>query len=367
MQNNFKSRAVASGITFIALASLAACGGGGDDAAPAVPASTASPAAPAAPAPVVNLTTVSPADAQRLTGRAVSSLGFAASSASSSAQLYTTATTTSAASGSAPCPLGGTAAYSRVDADNNGRVTAGDMVTLTGSNCRFSQSGITGSLDGSLSASVLAVTGTPYAGSNWRLSVVQTNTALTAVANGQSVSLNGAVQIDASPTDPFASPFEFTGQFDFRARFDNLSVRNGASGGFTNLVSGEITSRATREAPPAPAPVPSPAPGAPPTPAPAPIPATTLRVGFSNLNLQTQLVPGQTVNVTINTSGTGLGFGGGNQLLSGSATVTTGSIRLIVTALGANQVRLDTDNNSDGVIDATQTLTWTALTAAGNL
>lgn len=306
---------------------LSACGGGGDggggDGGLTPPGGLVSPASVAMP------------QAQMLAGRAAQLIGLGAGASVITQQLYTLATSNVASSGTQACAGGGSVSYSRTDADASGTVTTGDSISLAGSDCRVPQAGGTTTLDGRVEAQVtLAKGGTPYLANNlWNLRTRHTYTALTASANGTTVRLNGLVDVD----DTFAVA---------SYRFTNFVASAPASGNVIQATSGEIVLTAVT---------------------PVAGDATRYTYQFNNLAVQTNLSGTEKINLTIAATGSPqLRLNASAQVIGGAFAVQLDKAKVTVTVTGTNQVRVDVDNNNDGTVDATQSLAWTALLAAGN-
>lgn len=306
---------------------LAACGGGGSggDGTTATPPTLVSPAS------------LTPAQAQLLAGRAAMAANQGATASQLSQIMLSLATTSAPTSGTQSCGLSGSASYTRLDADGNNLVSAGDSITLIGSQCKFSTNGVAGGLDGQLSALVTQASGgasTSYytTGTSWLLKTVQSYTALTSTVNGASVKLGGTVEVmDTATNNSY--------------RFDKFSAVGG-SGVNTLLTSGTVAAATISGA----------------------TDGAVRNLTLTDLSLQTNYAGSDKVAITLPTaSQKPLRFNSAGQVVGGTLTLQLDKVKVVVTVTATNQARVDVDNNNDGSIDATQSVAWTSLLSGAAL
>lgn len=316
---------------FASIVGLAACGGGGGGGDSSGGSVTASGGlvAPAS----LTLT-----QGQMFAGRVANLVGQSAGATGVSEDLYVLATSTTASSGAEVCEQGGSVSFTRNDADRNNIVSAGDSISLTGANCGLLEGGATVTLDGRVEAQVLVASGGLYyqPGMVWNLRTRQTYSALAGTINGQTARIDGVVEVDDS-------------QVGSTYRFANYVVSLASSQKAIQVISGDLfintnvyTAGSTDP--------------------------TRITAQFNNVVIQTNLSATEKVNLTVPAGAAPqLRFDATGQVIGGTLIVQLDKAKITVTVIAPNQVRVDVDNNNDGSIDATQTLTWAALRAAGAL
>lgn len=313
-----------------AIAVLTACGGGGGG-------DGGGSGGVTPPAEVVTPTSLSMTQAQMLAGRAVQLADLAAAATLTTQQLYVLATSTVAPSGSEPCNGGGTVSYARGDADGNNLVSVGDTITLAGNNCRVLQGGSSATLDGRVDANVLLASGGSYfqGSGNWNLRTRHTYTAFTATANNVVVRMNGTLEVDDKA-------------LVHNYRFTNFVASAPNSGNLIQVSSGDIVLSTV-------------------TPAAGSSDTTRTTVQFNGLAVQTSLAANTKVNISVPAAAAPqLRLNAAGQPVGGTLVVMLDKAKITLTVTAPGQVRVDVDNGNDGSVDATQTLAWSALVAAGN-
>lgn len=310
---------------------LSACGGGGGG-------GTESPG----PAPPSNpsLNTITPsvltvAQAQLIAGRVASVVGMLGSFSAFSEIAYDNFEAFGAASRSNNCGLSGSVTRLQTDTDGNRRVSAGDSLGVIGNACRDEMDdGGAVQMDGRYDISVLAVSGTPYTtGSTWTARNSQTYSAYTLATSQFSLRFDGSVEVEDA--------------YRLRTyRFLGVSQASAITQNFIQLASGSATFETSGLAGSSQAEV---------------------LVGFKDMAVVTNLSAAEMVNVKASTSATTPWRFVNGDLVAGTLVLQLDKAKITVTALTANQVRLDVDNNNDGSVDATQTFTATSLISNATL
>ncbi len=320
-------------LTAVFAACLSACGGGGSDSAPAA---TSSAATPAIPTPTSTTATTTPPDAVRLSftdvqaqilgGRAIQIFAAGLGGSIYSQLLTKTAFQSTATTGSVACSAGGTLTYSRIDADNNSRLSSGDTSSMTASACRLPNLTSSGfnSANGMVSARVGSLFETPYSSTSaWSYNAALTFSNFTGTDSASSrITWDGGVQIS-------------DGNSANTSRFDNLTIRNPVTGNTVSVRSGEVRS----------------------SPSVASIAtAASINYSFRDVVFVTRLAPLGELTVTANQQSNPFVISNTGQYSAGTMLLTVAGARITLTIALPGQIRVEVDNNSDGIIDSTQTV-----------
>lgn len=228
------------------------------------------------------------------------------------------------ASRNLPCTYGGYLAVSGTDADNNGVVSAGDSVTITGVGCREAA----GTLSGTMSVTINSVSGTfgtaPYAGN---LSASFSAFAVTTAT--MSATIDGSMAMNLNETDSVvhditlsASSLRVTSVFAGVTR--SITLTGYSAHEIGSLISG--------------------------------VPSTTVtftgNMSSSALNLSVDLT---TLTPFVQANSDSYPYSG--VLLASGSNKT----KLRITALSNSQVQLELDADGDGTYEKTTPLGWSSI------
>jgi hypothetical protein len=301
----------------VASAVLLACGGGGGDES----------------TNVVRPASLSALQAQQLAGRVAGLFGVGAATTQLSQSLVAAYSPNRSGDTRFGCSISGSLTQQQIDADNNLRISTGDTLGMVADNCTQAVGGQAVTLSGSINMQVLdASVSAPYSSGAWNLRTRQNYGAFTVVTGATTLTMSGAVEVVDR-----AEAHQYT--------FFGLTTSSANAENSTTLKSGGLSIQTTTTQG-----------------------VSSLAVGFSDLALQTGVAGIGTVNVAISTaSGSTLKLNAQGEVTSGFLALQLDGIKVVLTVTAANQVRLDVDNGSDGTIDATQTIGWQALLAAGSL
>jgi hypothetical protein len=143
-----------------------------------------------------------------------------------------------------PCTNGGTVTASVSDADNNGVVSAGDSVTITGNNCVEQE----GTLTGSIAFGINNVTGT-FGSTSYSASITMTFNGFNVSSSQFSANANGSLSLSASEsgvnnisTSVFTSSLSVTGAYAGVTRSRTLTNYTATSARTPNSTFGLVTS-----------------------------------------------------------------------------------------------------------------------------
>jgi hypothetical protein len=314
-------------MSILCAATLAACGGGGgsDSASPdlQLPGDLVAPAA------------LTLADAQLIAGRVASVAGVMSFLDTFSEISYDNFEPSGPASETDTCEMGGSYTRLQTDADGNLALSAGDTLASISNGCieDLEEDGTVQS-DGRYDITVLAISGTPYFGfGSWSTRNRQTYTGFTLGTSERSVRLDGTAEIQNSAT---LNTY----------RFSDLSQSSPRTLNFIQILSGEAAIEATGTS----------------------SSTQNLNLSFTNMSLVTNLSATDKVRVAASSpAALPLRFGSNGVVSSGSLILQLEKAKVVLTVVAPNQVRIDVDNNNDGSIDATQSMSWAAVIAAATL
>jgi len=348
-----RSAALAS--LFCSTLLIAGCGGGGSAAAPAP---AAAPAAPQALSPQLNRSQLKAVAASIYDDvlRAGRVAAAAKTTYQGAGQLFAIGTQTFQCSTSAP----GTLALVITDQATAAQFDAGDTLSIQYQNCDLSSIGQNSTLDGTQLLTLESATGVPVDTSAWtaRMTIAWTALASTANASLTGSKLDGSVRFDMSGTPAglsvVSADMAALTQTDYLAtKIANLPVNTALSSlafqnftllhrsdlnGSSSSVQGKTVYRALG------------------TPGSAPVTTTyTTNLPFlttpAGVPVQGDLVAVASAlrSVTLN-----------GQVLPNLSLPASTTFRWVV--LDATTLRLDTDENSDGVNESSFTFTFTEIT-----
>jgi len=228
------------------------------------------------------------------------------------------------ASRNLPCTYGGYLAVSGTDADNNGIVSAGDSVTITGVGCREAA----GTISGTMAMSINSVSGNfgtaPYSGSfsaSFAGFAVSTSTMNATLDGSMTLSLN---QTDSVVHDITLSASSLRVTSVFAGVTRSITLTGYSARDVGSLISGVASSTVTFSG----------------------------NMSSSALNLSVDLT---TTTPFVQSNSESYPHSG--VLL---ATGAKGS-KLRITALSNSQVQLELDENGDGTYEKTTPLSWNSI------
>lgn len=234
------------------------------------------------------------------------------------------------------CSLGGSYTVLQSDPDKNFRLSAGDSVSLIANHCEDADPaskakvGMDGRIDlDALDASVFK----PYSSApGWSIRARQRHSAFKIDLDIGSVQLDGSAEVE----DKFDE--HDYGFFDFHyitSRSSNtVKIHSGKLARKNETIQGRTQTRAL----------------------------------YSDLVVRTTLPGSDSVSITVPaSSNSSLIFGSDGTVLDGVLVLQLDNAKIIVTVVGRDRIRIDVDNNNDGVVDLTSEMSWPALYNAGIL
>ncbi len=227
------------------------------------------------------------------------------------------------------CMLGGTMSLSVDDRDNNGAPSVGDVLTIVYSNCRDTASE---TLNGTVAATYTQLVSSPVPLVSARLNMTQ----LSDVTPKHSLTLDGVVLFDYSQPTSSTEHINMTSSGQVVAAVtthlftDTVTLQNG-------FVVAESYDASV-----------APPPG-------STVPGRTASTASGSL---ASAKAGGIVDVSIAAGTAMTKYSADDYPYSGVAQVKGRKGTLLLTALSANSVRLDLDDNDDGVFESTYTDRW---------